>query len=792
MNKPILLLCLSLGSLSLVTAQTTFSGRVLEENKQPVKDAIVFLLGPNSVIESTVMTDSLGRFHLKEVDFGRELLRVTAFGYGNRDITSATDTVVVLKPLGVDLQEVEVQAAARVEQKNDRFVFNVANTSLAKASSSSFELLKMAPMIEDKNDRLSILGKESAELYINGRKSNLTQEAMRAYLQSLPADRIANIEVITNPGVTNSIDANKGIINLVLKKNEADGVKGSLSLEDTQKKLNSQKGSLYLDVQKEKFNMTANIYGENNQQKANSTTEYYYVESQKYDYGNSKNRDQYISGGGNLRMDYNLNPNHTIGAVVDYFYNRNTYKKDDVTKYFSNFVTNYIDSIYHSWNKDRELTNRISANVNYRAKLSEQDNLSIDFDYFWNKKEHTVFNDFNREDVTFISHQQFNERSEEMFNNYSGKVEYSHRFNDAHSLIGGVEFSRTDQDADFSHVDIFEGVQTPDLSKNNHFDYNETLTKGYLAWNWRFGNKWMGNAGVRLENSKIEGFQQVTGKTIDRKDFDIVPNLSVMFVPNPKHQLNYNFMNVIERPGFYSLNPFRFYINPNTYKEYNSSLEVSKLYIQSLSYSLNNKYIFVVDYLFADNASNDFYVPVDDKYTKLINANYGDRHSLMLKFIWNQDFFNKRLFINTSAMGIYQRSKGNVESVIIDSEGVFGIFSVNANALLSPQYNWSLSFSGNCRTVTKGGPHEDTSDTYYFNLSVQKIFPKDIRLIIGGYFAKPTYTREKEYSNYQYYTKTDIDLSGAFIKLTIPFGNMKTKGAENRGTSSSSSRLKEN
>ena len=62
-------------------------------------------------------------------------------------------------------------------------------------------------MVENRNERLSILGKESVELYINGRKSNLTQDAIRSYLLSLPADRIANIEVITNPGVTNSVSA---------------------------------------------------------------------------------------------------------------------------------------------------------------------------------------------------------------------------------------------------------------------------------------------------------------------------------------------------------------------------------------------------------------------------------------------------------------------------------------------------------------------------------------------------------------------------------------------------------
>ena len=116
MNKPVFTLCLFMGCISTAIAQTDFSGKVVEENRKPVKDAIVFLLGQNSVIEKTVMTDSLGRFQIREVDFNKEIVRVTAFGYENRDITSVSDTMVVMKPLGVNLQEVEVQAAARVEQ----------------------------------------------------------------------------------------------------------------------------------------------------------------------------------------------------------------------------------------------------------------------------------------------------------------------------------------------------------------------------------------------------------------------------------------------------------------------------------------------------------------------------------------------------------------------------------------------------------------------------------------------------------------------------------------------------
>ena len=207
MRKIVLFCYLQCFVLCNVFAQNVFKGRVVDENNRPVKEAIVFQLGEDASIRNTVLVDSSGNFSIDKVDFSKEILRVTAFGFENKDITKSTVEPIVLKVLSVALGEVVVQGEAKVEQKSDRLVFTVANTNLVKASNSSFDLVKMTPMVENRNERLSILGKESVELYINGRKSNLTQDAIRSYLLSLPADRIANIEVITNPGVTNSVSA---------------------------------------------------------------------------------------------------------------------------------------------------------------------------------------------------------------------------------------------------------------------------------------------------------------------------------------------------------------------------------------------------------------------------------------------------------------------------------------------------------------------------------------------------------------------------------------------------------
>ena len=237
-----------------ITQQTTVT--VLNENGSPAVNAIAFRLSKTDLaIRQTVMADSAGRIVFPgNVDFGKEFVKITAFGYKDIDITDGSPSEplkVVFAPLSVRLDEFVVSVEQNTVQKSDRLVFSIAGTNLAKGN-NIYEVLKFAPLVKEENRQLSIIGKESTLLYINGRKTNVPAESMNAYLRGIPAENIAKIEVITNPGATLRDSGNTGIINIELKKNENDGVKGSLYVEDVQRKNNSQYGSLYLDMQKKK------------------------------------------------------------------------------------------------------------------------------------------------------------------------------------------------------------------------------------------------------------------------------------------------------------------------------------------------------------------------------------------------------------------------------------------------------------------------------------------------------------------------------------------------------------
>ena len=66
-------------------------------------------------------------------------------------------------------------------------------------------------------------------LYVDGKRLPLTGQDLTNYLESLPAEQIDRIEIITNPGARYEAEGNAGIIDIRLKKDEKQGANGSLN-----------------------------------------------------------------------------------------------------------------------------------------------------------------------------------------------------------------------------------------------------------------------------------------------------------------------------------------------------------------------------------------------------------------------------------------------------------------------------------------------------------------------------------------------------------------------------------
>ena len=107
--------------------------------------------------------------------------------------------------------------------EGEKTLYQVSDDPTVQSGMAS-DALQNAPGVSvDVEGNVTLRGASDVEIWINDQPSNLTEESLKVYLRSLPANAIDRIEVITNPSARYATDAD-GIINLVMntkvKKNE--------------------------------------------------------------------------------------------------------------------------------------------------------------------------------------------------------------------------------------------------------------------------------------------------------------------------------------------------------------------------------------------------------------------------------------------------------------------------------------------------------------------------------------------------------------------------------------------
>ena len=179
-----------------------------------------------------------GLFEISDIPAGSYLLRITAIGYRNRLVpftvenNTAMGTIRVM-PGATTLDAVEITAEKPLyAMDGEKMIYNVSEDPSIQTGTTE-DALQNAPGVEvDVEGNVSLRGVSSVEIWINDKPSKLTEENLKTYLQTLPANALARIETITNPSAKYATDA-EAVINIVtsahIKSNQfvSFGVNGS-------------------------------------------------------------------------------------------------------------------------------------------------------------------------------------------------------------------------------------------------------------------------------------------------------------------------------------------------------------------------------------------------------------------------------------------------------------------------------------------------------------------------------------------------------------------------------------
>lgn len=566
-TNAILSILLFVSSLTYAQSTGNIKGNLIE-NKQPIEFATVTLakMPDSTKFLHFVTTDSLGRFSFENLSFGNYNLKFSLVGYkpttkqvllteSNKDILfSDLNFVTDSKALG----EVVVTAQKKlIEKTNTGFIINVS-TNISQTGGTATDLLKNTPTVAvDADGGITLRGKAPLIL-INGRNSNLTNT------DQIPASSIESFEIINNASAKYDANAESGIINIKLKKNNQSGTNGALVVgigEGSRNRINS---SLILNHKSKKLNIGLG-----------------------YD-NRFAGRTKYITGN---RTNFNLADTYQIDQV----------RKDERFESLQNlkFNLDFAPNDKNSFsfeaigsldgkNNDEDLVstiNKKSGVFNYandrhslelqRAKVGE---FALDYSHKFENDKKSLTANFtssleNGRENTDIDTKSLSENQITIGNiilqrthNYengvisNAKIDYAFPVSQHGLFETGYKGTFRNIKTDYEASNKVGEVYVINTASSNIFNFNEQVHAVYALFHNAFGKtdkpKWNYDLGLRAEQVNNAGSTQNNSTNFTNQYLKLFPTANLTYHISDDGFWKLNYGRRINRPRLGQLNPF--------------------------------------------------------------------------------------------------------------------------------------------------------------------------------------------------------------------------------------------
>ncbi len=573
----------------------TISGFVIDkDNNAPLQSATVQLFKlRDSSLATGGETDAKGKFTLADVKGGKYKLVVSFAGYKKAMmpeimLTPMTPDLVldtIKMTTGLTTETINVEAEKPfIEFQPDRKIFNVEK-GMTTTGGNVIDVLKNIPGITvDQDNNISFRGSGNIKIMFDGRPFGLNSSNISTILEQMPADKVASIELMTNPTAKFEAEGSTGIINIVLKKNDMTGMNGSVSANvGTGDKYNT---SLNLNRKTKDYNLTGsydmrlmnmNINGFNNRQTIGNP---YITDIDQTNSNDMRMHSNLVRAG----IDWTINPKENLGFNLSFNDRSRNRGGNNFTNIFDGATqtTNYLT---REFNVNNGKNYGVGANYLLKFKNPKQ-TLSSDFSYSREEGNVTLnsFTDYSIPVGTQSSRlNQFNGQKNDEVN---FQVDYVNPFTDDRKFeVGGKTiFRKTDDDTRTENYDYTTNTFINNTGLTNTFNYQEIINAVYFAYQDKIGNFGY-QIGLRGEQTNTKGEQITQGSNFTKNYFSLFPNVSLSQKLGAAEELQLSYSRRVRRPDIDNLNPFLNTSDPLNYSsgnpdlnpEYTNSVELNFL-----------------------------------------------------------------------------------------------------------------------------------------------------------------------------------------------------------------------
>ncbi|KAF2331720.1 outer membrane beta-barrel family protein [Flavobacterium ginsenosidimutans] len=776
MKKTHLLIFLVLPLFCLAQSTLKLKGKIVSET-MPLEWAEVSILNSEGKIIDGTTAKQDGSFEMNLTN-GFYKIEISLLGFADyeKEISLEKDIdlgIIFLKETATNLGEVVIQSKKNtIEQKTDRLVYNLEN-NVTTTGGDALNAINTAPGVVVKNDVITILGKGTSRVMIDGRLIELTGEELNNFLKSISAADIKNIEIISNPPAKYEADGMGGLINIIMKKGVRNSWKNSTTISYDQNKYGIYTLRDNFFYNKDKFRFSASVNGKTGYKNANESLEIYFPDGLSTMNAVTKVKDENLSG--KLALDYDFSERTTIGfQVMNDRYNPDFGSDIRIDKYNTQ---NELEDV----TLNKSYTDKGSRNQIYNAHLitkldSLNRKLSFDVDYF---NYHSKFDrDFTANnytpDMEFVDVNQSGRNiSNQDIDNLSFKADMEHPFQ-ALNLSYGAKISFTNSKSNILYYNTISGTPELDPNQSNRFEYTENNQAIYINGNKKINEKWNLQMGLRLENTQTNGFSETLNQETINNYLKLFPTLYASYKKNENNTFSLNYGKRINRPRFDLLNPFRVYINSNSYSEgnpflkpsFSDNFELAHSYKEVLRTSffvnaITNGYGVV----FTSNPETNTQIVTRENYYKGLSYGLGESYSVSFADWWQSE--NTLYFLGSKTEFIKDINATPSNSLQIDFT-TNNTFILGKNSKLQIDFNYSTPFKnglyevGYVSSFDIGFKQDLLNKTLQIAFLANDIFYtsylKDFTSVVNG--VKQVYTQNE---------------SNRFVRLSViyNFGNKK-------------------
>jgi iron complex outermembrane recepter protein len=316
-------------------------------------------------------------------------------------------------------------------------------------------------------------------------------------------------------------------------------------------------------------------------------------------------------------VDYALSANTDLGVVLSgTLLNRNgTGSGQAIWRNASGGTDSLIDT--HSKNETDWKNGAV--NLNFRHKFSAQQELTADLDWVgYDIQGNQAFQNERKGNAGYT--ESYTGELPSTIRILSFKADHTVNLGKSFTLESGIKLAATKTDNDAAYfLDQGTGSE-PDLSKTNHFLYDENIRAAYASVAKKSG-PWSMQLGLRYEYTGYTG-RQLGNSVVKDSAFSnnygsLFPNFLGSLKLDSNNELSLTIGRRIDRPPYQKLNPFVSILNKYTYQvgnplmkpQYTQNIELSHQYKDflstSLSYSLTTDYFSQIFY--SDTAGTVYY-----------------------------------------------------------------------------------------------------------------------------------------------------------------------------------------